>query len=137
MRRLSILAAALAAIAAIAALPAQAITCYTVLDRTDSTVYQDTTPPFDLSTEGGTAARSTLRSRNEFLVIAETDRCPLVSAPPGATGYQPASVDEIVAGIMPYGAGARLAPGGNRGGAPARSAPAPASTRSGSTGMRY
>jgi hypothetical protein len=134
MRRLSILAAALAAAAS---LPAQAITCYSIIDRTDSTVYQDTTPPFDLSTEGGTAARNTLRSRNEFLVIAETDRCPLVSAPPGSTGYQPASVEEIVAGVMPYGAGARLAPSGNRGGSTARSAPAPAAARSGSTGMRY
>lgn len=133
MRRFSILAAAMAAAAA---WPAHAITCYSILDRTDSTVYQDTQPPFDLSTEGGAAARNALRSRNEYLIIAETDRCPLVSAPPGATGYQPASVDEIVAGIMPYGAGARLAPSANRGGTPARSAPAPAATRSGSSGMR-
>jgi hypothetical protein len=134
MTRLSILAAALAAATA---LPAHAITCYSIIDRTESTIYQDTTPPFDLSTEGGPAARDTLRSRNEFLVIAETDRCPVVSAPPGATGYQPASVEEIVAGVMPYGAGARLAPSGNRGGSTARSAPAPAAARSGSTGMRY
>jgi hypothetical protein len=133
MRRLSILAAALAAAAA---WPAHALTCYSIIDRTDSTVYQDTTPPFDLSTEGGAAARNTLRSRNEFLVISETDRCPLVSAPPGTTGYQPASVDEIVAGITPYGAGARLSTPGNRGGGNVRSAPAPASARSGSSGMR-
>jgi hypothetical protein len=123
MRRLSILAAA---VAAAAAWPAHAITCYTVLDRGDSTIYQDTQPPFDLSTEGGAAARQLLRSRSEFLTISDTDRCPQVSAPPGATGYQPASVEEIVAGIRPYGAGAvgsSASRGGNaRAAAPARSA---------------
>src|SRR5215831_12022063 len=112
MRRVSIIAAALAAAAA---LPAQAITCYTVLDRSDSAIYQDTQPPFDLSTEGGAAARELLRSRNEFLTISDTDRCPQVSAPPGATGYQPASVEEIVAGIRPYGAGA-VGSGAGKGG---------------------
>jgi hypothetical protein len=124
MRRLSILAAALAAVAA---WPAQAITCYTVLDRTDSAVYQDTQPPFDLSTEGGPAARDTLRSRNEFLVISDTDRCPQVAPPVGATGFKPASVDEIVSGIMPYGAGARLGTQPNRGGG-AAAAPAKSSS---------
>jgi hypothetical protein len=130
MRTLSTLTAALAA----ALLPAiaSAITCYAVIDRTDTTIYQDTQPPFDLSTEGGAAARDTLRSRKEFLTIAETDTCPVIAAPPGATGYQPATVDEIVSGIRDY---AKPVPGmnyGTKGGggrsaaAPARSASAPA-----------
>jgi len=130
MRRFSVLAAALAAVAA---WPAQAITCYTVLDRTDSTVYQDTQPPFDLSTEGGPAARNYLRSKNEYLVISDSDRCPLVSAPPGTTGFQPATVEEIVSGITPYGAGARLGGSANRAGGQTA---APAATRSGSSSTR-
>jgi len=130
MRKLSILTAALAA----ALLPsiASAITCYAVIDSTDTTIYQDTQPPFDLSTEGGPAARDTLRTRREFLTISETDRCPVIAAPLGATGYQPATVDEIVSGIREY---AKPVPGmnyGTQGGGrsaaagPARSSSAPA-----------
>lgn len=128
MPRLSILAAALA----IAALPgaAAAITCYTVVDQHDTTIYQDTEPPFDLSTEGGPTARASLRAKREFLNISDADRCPQVSAPPGATGYQPASVDDIVAGIRPYasvpaGTVTSAARGGGRAAAPA---PAPRSS---------
>jgi hypothetical protein len=124
MPRLSILAAALA----VAALPnaAGAITCYTVIDQHDTTIYQDTEPPFDLSTEGGPAARVGLRAKHEFLTISDAARCPQISAPPGATGYQPASVDDIVAGIRPFasgGGGTVTSPA--RGGARA-AAPAPA-----------
>ena len=125
MHKLTILAALLAA----AALPgaASAVTCYTVVDRSDATIYQGSEPPLDLSTEGGPVARSTLRARNEFLTIYESDQCPPVSAPPGTTGYRAASVDEIVSGIREY---ARYTGGGTatsrgRGGAaptsPARS----------------
>jgi hypothetical protein len=99
MRKLTILAA----IAATAMLPgaASAINCYTVLDRSDTTIYQDTQPPFDLS-EDGASAREALRARHEYLTIADADRCPVVSAPVGATGYRPASVEEIVSGIREY-----------------------------------
>ena len=130
MHRLSILAAALA----VAALPnvAGAITCYTVVDQKDVTIYQDTEPPFDLSTEGGPAARASLRAKHEFLNISDTDRCPSVSAPPGATGYQPASVEDIVNGIRPYAslpAGTGTVTSGARGGGrAAASAPAPRSS---------
>ena len=51
MRRLSIFAAALAA-AAVFPGAANAITCYTVLDRSDNTIYQDTQPPVDMSETG-------------------------------------------------------------------------------------
>ncbi|HUH94713.1 MAG TPA: hypothetical protein VL742_16415 [Casimicrobiaceae bacterium] len=125
MLRLSILAAALA----VAAFPnaAGAITCYTVVDQQDTTIYQDTEPPFDLSTEGGPAARASLRAKHEFLNISDADRCPQISAPPGATGYQPASVDDIVAAIRPYAAaGTGTVTSAARGGGRA-AAPAPAS----------
>jgi len=134
MRRLSILAA----IAAVAALPgaAYAINCYTVLDRSDATIYQDTQPPFDLS-EGGASAREALRARHEYLTIADTDRCPVVAAPPGATGYQPASVDEIVSGIREYAKsdGPVPAAASARGGSRPAAAPTPA--RSSSSARKY
>ncbi|HTS20558.1 MAG TPA: hypothetical protein VMN79_02005 [Casimicrobiaceae bacterium] len=135
MRRGLVLAAALAA----AALPgaAEAINCYAVLDRSNSTIYQDTQPPFDLS-EAGRPARDAMRARGEFLTISDADRCPLIAAPPGVTGYQPASVDDIVAGIRPYGSGAvsttSAAAAGGRGNA--RPAAPATSTRSSSSGMR-
>jgi hypothetical protein len=133
MHRLSILAAA---VALAVALPdaAQAMTCYTVLDRSDTPIYQDTQPPFDLSSEAAATARDMLRSHHEFLTISETDRCPQVSAPV-ASGGQPASVEDIVAGIRPYGAGAVGSSAGSRGAA-ARSTTAPAAARSSSSGMR-
>ena len=131
MRKLSILIAVLAA--ALLPATASAITCYAVIDRADNVIYQDTQPPFDLSTEGGPAARDALRARNEQLTISDADSCPVIAAPPGATGYQPATVDEIVAGIREY---AKPVPGMNYGSttggtgsapaAPARSGSAPA-----------
>jgi hypothetical protein len=133
MRKLSILAAALAVSAMLPGVAA-AITCYTVLDRSDATIYQDTQPPMDLSSEGGAAARATLRARNEFLTISDADRCPVIAAPVGATGYQPATVDEIVAGIREY---AKAAPGtvtSGKGGA--RGAPA-APARSSTPARKY
>ena len=94
MRRLSIFAAALAA-AAVFPGAANAITCYTVLDRSDNTIYQDTQPPVDMS-ETGAADREAMRARKDFLTVSDTDKCPQVTAPLGATGYRAASVEEIV-----------------------------------------
>jgi hypothetical protein len=130
MRKLTILAAAIAATAMLPA-TASAITCYTVLDRSDATIYQDTQPPFDLS-EGGGSAREAMRNRQEFMTISETDRCPQIAAPVGATGYRPATVDEIVSGIREY---AKVQPGdatatAGRGGARASAAPARSSPSS-------
>jgi hypothetical protein len=132
MRKITILAAALVATALLPG-AASAINCYTVLDRSDATIYQDTQPPFDLS-ETGASARQAMRARGEFLTIADADRCPAVSAPPGATGYQPATVDEIVSGIREY---AKAAPGTvtpAKGGS--RPAAAPARSSSG-TARKY
>ena len=133
MRKLSILAATLAATAMLPPV-ASAITCYTVLDQSNATIYQDTQPPLDLSSEGGAAAREKLRARKEFLTISDADRCPVIAAPPGATGYKPATVDEIVAGIREYATaqpGTTSAP--SKGGA--RAAPAPA--RSSAPARKY
>ncbi|HEX8012157.1 MAG TPA: hypothetical protein VF814_14685 [Casimicrobiaceae bacterium] len=136
MLRVSILAAALAAAAAFPG-AANAIMCYTVLDRSDNTIYQDTRPPIDMSAQGA-AERNALRARGEYLAISDADRCPLVTAPPGTTGYQPASVESIVSGIREY---ARSSPGtvppsstGRGGGT--RPAPRASSARSGSSSAR-
>jgi hypothetical protein len=135
MRRLTILAAMLAATAVPGA--ASAVTCYTVVDRSDATIYQDSEPPFDLSTEGGPAARSALRGRNEFLMISDVEHCLPISAPPGSTTYRAATVDEIVSGIREYarttGGGTASAAGRSGGGR----APAPATRSSSSSARKY
>lgn len=133
MRRLTILAAVLAATAVSGA--ASAVTCYTVVDRSDATIYQDSQPPFDMS-DRGAADRAAMRGRNEFLTIYDADHCLPVSAPPGATGYRAATVDEIVSGIREY---ARTTSGGTttssaRGGAAAAT---PSARSSPSTSRKY
>jgi len=129
MRRLSIFAAALAA-AAVFPGAANAITCYTVLDRSDNTIYQDTQPPVDMS-ETGAADREAMRARKDFLTVSDTDKCPQVTAPLGATGYRAASVEEIVSGMREFAKGGPVSPSG--GGSAAKAAPA---ARSSSTGAR-
>jgi hypothetical protein len=137
MRKLWIVIAALAA----AALPgaASAVVCYTLFDKGDNVLYQDTVPPFDMS-ERGAAERDAMRRRNDYLLVYEIERCPSIAAVSGSTGYRPATVDEIVSGMRPFAptvggsSGVGRAGGGGAVSAP-RSAPA-ASTRSGSSGMR-
>jgi hypothetical protein len=135
MRRLSILAAVFAAAAALPG-AANAVTCYTVLDRGDTTIYQDSQPPFDLS-DRGVADREAMRSRNEFLTISEVDRCLLIAAPPGTTAYQAASVDEIVSGMRAFataGTGPGATPAAGRSG---KGAPAASSARSSPAARKY
>jgi hypothetical protein len=132
MLRLTILAAALAAAAAFPG-AASAVTCYTVVDRSDTTIYQDSQPPFDLS-DRGAADRAAMRGRNEFMTIYEADHCQQVTAPPGTTGYRAASVDEIVAGIRDY---ARATPGSGDTTPPGRGGARTATpSRSSSSGAR-
>ena len=89
-----------AAVASLFALSAQALTCDIVLDRNNNVIYQDTTPPIDLS-ERGAAARDKMRQRGEQLMIIEAEQCPqLVFSP--VTGA--ASVESIVAEMRPYNA---------------------------------
>ena len=43
--------------------PAMAVTCYEIIDRTDTVVFRDSRPPVDMSA-AGTAAREAMRARN-------------------------------------------------------------------------
>src|SRR5450432_463372 len=111
---------------------ASAITCHLILDRNDQVVYQDITPPVDLSDNGATA-RAALRSRGNYLMMIETDRCPRIVSGTGATGANVATVDDIVGGMRPYlgnSAGGPSARSYVRSGTANSPAPAPAATSS-------
>ncbi len=91
---------------------AQAISCDIVVDRTGTVVYQDVTPPVDMS-ERGAAARDRMRQRGEQLMIIETEQCPRLVI---STISNSASVEEIVSSMRPYvgangGMGASARPG--------------------------
>jgi hypothetical protein len=98
MRKPSLGLALCGAAVALVAAGANAVTCDIVIDRTGTVVYQDVTPPVDMS-ERGAAARDGMRQRGEQLIIVEADQCPrlVFSTVTGA-----ASVEEIVAGMRPY-----------------------------------
>lgn len=83
-----------------AAAPAAAFNCYAIVDRTNEVIYQDTTPPIDLSDEGD-AARNALRAKGQQLVTMDTERCPAIDRGRIAGKGGPATVDEIVAGMRP------------------------------------
>ncbi|MDQ2962025.1 MAG: hypothetical protein M3R31_02530 [Pseudomonadota bacterium] len=136
MRKMWIMIAALA-VAAVVPGVANAIVCYTLLDKGDNVLYQDAAPPVDMS-DGGAALRRSMRQRNEYLMIYEVDQCPAVVAVVGSTGYRAATVEEIVSGMRAYATSGRSSSGtGRAGGGGVSAAPAaPASSRSGSTGMR-
>jgi len=115
MLKPSQLAAGIAAALAVFAAGAQAVTCDIVIDRTGAVVYQDVTPPVDMS-DRGAAAREKMRQRGEQLMIIDAEQCPrlVFSSITGATGA--ASVEEIVSGMRPYigvtgGMGASARPG--------------------------
>jgi hypothetical protein len=133
MRTLAILAFAVATAAASGA--ASAVTCYTLLDRGDSLLYQDSLPPVDMS-EQGAALRENLRRRNEYLLVSEVESCPAVAAAAGTTGYRPATVDEIVGGMRTYATSGGVRGGGRTGGGVSAAPAAPAASRSGTTGTR-
>jgi len=91
-------AALAAALATLAATPAQAVVCYTLLDRNDNIEYRGTIPPVDLSDQGA-AAREKLRKNGEQLVWMEFDSCPAIVYFTGAAGSKNLTVDQIVAGF--------------------------------------
>lgn len=139
MRQSSLSLTACGAALALFALGADAVTCDIVLDRNNTVVYQDVTPPVDLS-ERGAAAREKMRQRGELLMIIDTDQCPrlVFSSVTGA-----ANVEDIVAGMRPYigangGMGVSARPGAS-GTVPAAPMAAPAATsmRSGPAGRSY
>ena len=138
MRTLTILAVALAAAAAAPA--ANAVICYTLLDKSDTLLYQGSSPPVDMSDQGA-AQRDALRRKQQYLMISDVDRCQPVAAATGSAGYRPATVDEIVAemrGYLTYG-GVSSIPGqtgsGGGGGGDGGMTAAPASGGA-SSGMR-
>lgn len=82
------------------ALPAQAVTCYEVIDRTNSVVYRDIRSPIDLS-EAGARARDAMRQRGEQLLIFDVDTC-IVLGRTTPTGSKVVSVDDIVAEFQSF-----------------------------------
>ena len=90
----------LAAAACAIAIPgsAAALTCYTVLDRSDNIIYRDTYPPVDLSDQG-VPDRERMRRRGEHLIALETDRCPSIEFFTGSAGSANLQVDQVVAGL--------------------------------------
>lgn len=104
--------AALALLALVAAAPAAAYECYVIVDRNNEVVYQDVTPPIDLSSEGA-GSRDSIRARGQQLVTLDTQSCPAIDRGHLTGKGGPASVEEIVAGMrpaVPYGIGGRTAP---------------------------
>jgi len=101
--------AALALVALVAATPAAAYECYVIVDRNNEVVYQDPTPPIDLSSDGA-AARDTLRARGQQLITLDSQRCPSIDRGRVSGKGGPATVEEIVAGMrpaVPFGIGGR------------------------------
>jgi hypothetical protein len=78
-----------------AAMPAMAVTCYEVIDRTDTVVFRDARPPVDMSA-AGVPAREAMRARGELLVIFDVDSCVIVGRST-TSGSRKFTVDEIVA----------------------------------------
>lgn len=137
MRQPSLLLAACGVVLALFASGAGAVTCDIVLDRSGTVVYQDVTPPVDMS-DRGAAAREKMRQRGELLMIIEADQCPRLIYSDISGGS--ASVEEIVSGMRPYiavtggmGSSARPSASGAASAAPASASAA----RSSSSASRY
>jgi len=107
--RLTDVARALAATAIIgASAPAVAANCYAIVDRANEVIYQDVTPPIDLSDQGA-PERDALRRQGQQLVAMDVDRCPAIDRARVAGKGGPATVEEIVAAMrpaVPYGTAA-------------------------------
>ena len=107
---------------------ANAVNCYTVLDRSDNIVYRGIIPPIDLS-ERGQAERDAMRQRGQHLIAMDTDRCLGIEYFTGTAGSSTLTVDQIVGALPLRG----RSPGGYV--APFTQS-APASTGSGSVAPR-
>lgn len=134
MRLLTMLAVVLAATVAA---PANAVICYTLIDRSETLLYRGSSPPVDMS-NAGTAQRDELRRNHQYLMIADVDRCDAVAAAAGSTGYRQATVDEIVGQMRGYLSYGGISSGGTGSGGGGGGVSAPASG-GGSTpaGSRY
>ena len=83
-----------------AAAPAAAVRCYAIVDGSNEVIYQNTTPPIDLSDEGA-AARDAMRARHQQLITMNSEQCPPIDHGRVAGKGGPATVEEIVAGMRP------------------------------------
>lgn len=79
---------------------AAAVPCYLIIDRNETVIFRDTSPPFDLSVANA-PERASLRKRGEHLIIAEFDKCNAVGYISATTGGSTATVDEIVMQLQP------------------------------------
>jgi hypothetical protein len=79
---------------------AHALTCYVLFDRNDNVVYRDTISPVDLSDQG-TAARTAMRQRGEYMMISEVDRCPQVAFVFGQAGSASLSMEDFLGSVRP------------------------------------
>ena len=143
MGKSTIILLGLTATAAMFAGPASALTCYTILDKSDTVIYRGYEPPVDMSAAGA-VARESMRRQGQYMMVSYVDECLLVGGSrwmsASQTGtYAPATVDEIVAGVRSLASGAPSGTPISVGGAAGVSAPAqraaPAA-RSSSSGMR-
>jgi hypothetical protein len=94
-----------------ASAPVAAINCYLIVDRSNEVIYQDITPPIDLSAEAA-PERDALRTRGQQLIAMDTDRCPAIDRARITGKGGPVSVEEIVGEMrsaVPFGAGAPTA----------------------------
>jgi hypothetical protein len=78
--------------------PAQAIICFTIYDKDNNAIYQDTHTPIDLS-EKGLPAWEALNQRGEHLSWSDAPKCPTIVFLTGTGGSPAISVDEMVAGL--------------------------------------
>jgi hypothetical protein len=79
----------------VAAMPALAVTCYQVIDRTDTVIFRNSWTTVDLS-EAGVRSRDAMRSLVDLLVIFDAPACVVVGRSTGARSGN-LTVDEIVA----------------------------------------
>ena len=82
-----------------AAMPALAVTCYEVIDRTNTVIFRDSQTPVDLSAAGA-PLRDAMYKRGEQLVIYDTDKCSVIRQ--ATTGGRKLTTEEIVGGWKSY-----------------------------------
>jgi hypothetical protein len=87
---------------------ADAMNCYTVIDKNDNVVYRGNLPPIDLS-DRGNAEREAMRKQGQHLIAMDVDRCLGIEYFTGTAGSTTLTVDQIVGGIQMRG----RSPGGN------------------------
>ena len=80
-------------------MPALAVTCYEVIDRTNTVIFRDPQTPVDLSAAGA-PLRDAMYKRGEQLVIYDTDQCIVIRQ--ATTGGRNLTTEEIVAGWRSY-----------------------------------